>query len=257
MDHSLVLTHLSVFTSDGIPIVHDVSLTVKPGEIHALMGPNGSGKSTLALALAGAPGYTTKGEISLDGTSLNKLSPDKRSRAGLFLGFQHPIAVSGVSISAFLRAAVHARRPDEKLSVMEFHKLLMETAQRVGLDPKLLERSLNEGFSGGERKKLEIVQLLLLKPRFAILDETDSGLDVDALRTVAEGIRSFASPETGVFLITHYQRLLTLVEPQFVHVLAGGTIVAQGDAELAKTIEKTGYEVILRKAVHAPAPASS
>lgn len=247
LDHALEIRHLFIRTTDGKEIVRDVSLVIRPGELHALMGPNGSGKSTLALAIAGAPGYVvTDGDILLDGTSLLKLSPDKRARAGLFLGFQYPVAVSGVTVSAFLRTAVNARRAqDDHIPVMEFHEKLTEVARQIHLDPQLLSRSLNEGFSGGERKKLEILQLLLLKPTFVVLDETDSGLDVDSLRQVAEGIKAAQTPNVGMLLITHYQRLLEYVSPQFVHVLAGGRLIRSGDAALAQEIEMGGYDRII------------
>lgn len=234
---------------EGKPILHGLDLVVKTGEIHAIMGPNGSGKSTLANALAGHPRYqVTAGQVEIDGQDLLALKPDERARRGLFLAFQHPLSVPGVSLISFLRAAYNSRRPaEDPIGLVPFVKLVREQASRLNLDQSFLERPVNDGFSGGERKKVEILQLAVLQPLFAILDETDSGLDIDALRTVAEGIKSLVSPRLGIIVITHYQRILRFITPDRVHVLNFGRIVQSGGAELAEQLEESGYDSVSRE----------
>ena len=244
---TLEIRDLHVSVADGADgskeILRGVDLTVRAGETHALMGPNGSGKSTLAYAIAGHPKYeVTSGSITLDGEDVLAMSVDERARAGLFLAMQYPVEVPGVSVSNFLRSAVTAVR-GEAPKLREFSKEMKAAMQELSIDPAFDQRSLNEGFSGGEKKRHEILQLELLKPKIAVLDETDSGLDVDALKVVSEGVNRFsASGETGVLLITHYTRILRYVKPQFVHVFAGGRVVEQGGPELAETLENEGYE---------------
>ncbi|MEV0631690.1 Fe-S cluster assembly ATPase SufC [Nonomuraea wenchangensis] len=224
-------------------ILRGVNLTVNSGQTHAIMGPNGSGKSTLAYAIAGHPKYTvTSGQVLLDGVDLLELSVDERARAGLFLAMQYPVEVPGVSVSNFLRSAVTAVR-GEAPKLREFAKDLKNGMDALSIDPAFAQRNLNEGFSGGEKKRHEILQMELLNPKIAVLDETDSGLDVDALRVVSEGINRFrATGDTGVLLITHYTRILRYVKPDFVHVFAGGRIVEAGGPELADKLEAEGYE---------------
>ncbi|SEU30401.1 Fe-S cluster assembly ATPase SufC [Nonomuraea wenchangensis] len=224
-------------------ILRGVNLTVNSGQTHAIMGPNGSGKSTLAYAIAGHPKYTvTGGRVLLDGVDLLELSVDERARAGLFLAMQYPVEVPGVSVSNFLRSAVTAVR-GEAPKLREFAKDLKNGMDALSIDPAFAQRNLNEGFSGGEKKRHEILQMELLNPKIAVLDETDSGLDVDALRVVSEGINRFrATGDTGVLLITHYTRILRYVKPDFVHVFAGGRIVEAGGPELADKLEAEGYE---------------
>ncbi|SEG65302.1 Fe-S cluster assembly ATP-binding protein [Thermomonospora echinospora] len=230
--------------SDGAKeILRGVDLTVRSGETHAIMGPNGSGKSTLAYAIAGHPKYEiTAGTVTLDGEDVLAMSVDERARAGLFLAMQYPVEVPGVSVSNFLRSAVTAVRGEApKLRV--FTKEMKAAMDALSIDPDFAQRSLNEGFSGGEKKRHEILQLEMLKPKIAVLDETDSGLDVDALKVVSEGINRFgAAGDTGVLLITHYTRILRYVRPEFVHVFAGGRIVEEGGPELAEVLENEGYE---------------
>jgi Fe-S cluster assembly ATP-binding protein len=231
--------HVSVEAKE---ILRGVDLTVKSGETHAIMGPNGSGKSTLAYSIAGHPKYTvTSGEILLDGEDVLSMAVDERARAGLFLAMQYPVEVPGVSVSNFLRSsatAVRGEAPKLRLWVKE----VREAMSALGMDPVFAERSVNEGFSGGEKKRHEILQLALLKPKFAVLDETDSGLDVDALRVVSEGVNKVrASGEVGTLLITHYTRILRYIEPDFVHVMAAGRIVDSGGSELASKLEDEGY----------------
>jgi len=223
-------------------IVNGVSLSVEPGEIHAIMGPNGSGKSTLAYTLAGHPQYTvTKGSIAIDDVELFELSPDQRAREGMFLAFQYPVEVSGVSVQNFLRVAYEAKFGKLK-SILEFRSHIKDLAKELKVKPELIERSLNEGFSGGEKKRVEILQMAVLKPKFAVLDETDSGLDVDAIRAVAEGIQTIrAKQNTGMIVITHYQRILKYLKPDMVHVMAKGKIVQSGGHMLAEELEKNGY----------------
>jgi Fe-S cluster assembly ATP-binding protein len=237
--------HVDVQESAGVSreILRGVNLTIRDGETHAIMGPNGSGKSTLAYALAGHPKYIiTSGSVTLDGENVLTMTVDARARAGLFLAMQYPVEVPGVSVSNFLRTAVTAVR-GEAPKLRNFVKELNGAMGGLAMDPKFAERSLNEGFSGGEKKRHEILQLELLDPKIAILDETDSGLDVDALKVVSEGINRFrAKPGHGVLLITHYTRILRYVKPDYVHVFVGGRIVEEGGPELADVLENEGYE---------------
>ena len=238
---------VSITAKRDIQIVKGVDLTIAAGEVHALMGPNGSGKSTLANAIAGSPVYTVdSGQVFLKGEDITKLTADKRARMGLFLSFQYPTAIPGVTMVNFLREALKARRGDE-MSARDFLQQLRATLKMLKMDEEFARRYVNDGFSGGEKKRAEILQLGMLKPDLAILDETDSGLDVDALRTVAEGINELRSPDVGFLIITHYQRILNYVTPDFVHVLVDGRIVRSGDAELAKQIEADGYDPLLRE----------
>ena len=234
--------HASV---EGREILKGVTLTVNQGEIHALMGPNGSGKSTLANALLGHPKYkVTSGDILVDGESILTLTPDKRAKKGLFLAFQYPVSVPGVTMFSFLRAAYNAVHTDEKNqapTLFEFREAMNEKMKLLGVDESFMHRYLNEGFSGGEKKKAEILQLALLRPKFAVLDETDSGLDIDALRVVAEGVTKIAGSDLGVLVITHYQRILKYIKPTFVHVLYEGMITASGGEELSLKLEEKGY----------------
>ncbi|GAA2843063.1 Fe-S cluster assembly ATPase SufC [Crossiella cryophila] len=235
--------HAEVITNEGNKeILKGVNLTVKAGETHAIMGPNGSGKSTLAYAIAGHPKYAiTSGSVLLDGEDVLELSVDERARAGLFLAMQYPVEVPGVSMSNFLRTAATAVR-GEAPAVRHWVKEVKAAMTDLDIDPTFAERSVNEGFSGGEKKRHEILQLALLKPKIAVLDETDSGLDVDALRVVSEGVNRYkADGEVGVLLITHYTRILKHIAPDFVHVFAGGRIVESGGAELAERLENEGY----------------
>lgn len=238
---TLEIRDLHVTVADK-EILRGVNLTVRAGETHAIMGPNGSGKSTLAYAIAGHPKYTiTSGQVLLDGVDLLELTVDERARAGLFLAMQYPVEVPGVSVSNFLRTAVTSVR-GEAPKLREFAKDLKSGMDALSIDAAFAQRNVNEGFSGGEKKRHEILQLELLKPKIAVLDETDSGLDVDALRVVSEGINRFRSDETGVLLITHYTRILRYVKPDFVHVFSAGRIVEQGGPELAEKLEAEGYE---------------
>jgi Fe-S cluster assembly ATP-binding protein len=231
--------HISIGDKE---IVKGVSLAIRAGEKHALMGPNGSGKSTLANALMGHPSYqVTAGRILLDGEDVTDLEPDERARKGMFLAFQYPVAVPGVSVANFLRSAVKARFGSE-VSAKEFRKTLKEQFSLLEVDESFATRYLNEGFSGGEKKRLEILQLAMLKPMVALLDETDSGLDIDALRIVSEGINRTCGSEVAVLLVTHYQRLLNYVKPDFVHVFMNGRIARSGGAELALELDEKGYE---------------
>ena len=243
--------HVSI---DGKEILKGVTLIVKQGEIHAIMGPNGTGKSTLAYTLMGHPSYqVTKGEVYFKGQNLLELEPDERSRLGIFLAFQYPISISGVTVANFLRTAINARRratnkEDKGIPIPEFRKLLKERMEMLKMDQSFAGRYLNEGFSGGEKKRAEILQMATLKPEIAILDETDSGLDIDALRVVSEGVNTLTGPDLGVLVITHYQRLLNYIKPHFVHVMMGGRIVESGDANLALSLEEHGYDWIKDKA---------
>lgn len=240
-------------TIDDTEILKGVSLKVKQGEVHALMGPNGSGKSTLSYALMGHPSYkVTGGEIIFQGEDILDLAPDERSRLGLFLAFQYPVAIPGVTLANFLRTAINSRRkdkdPDDKgIPIPEFRKLLKEKMDNLKMDHSFAGRYLNDGFSGGEKKRAEILQLAALEPKIAILDETDSGLDIDALRTVAEGVSALRGPDLGVLVITHYQRMLNYIEPDFVHIMFDGRIVESGGPELALQLEEQGYDWIREK----------
>ena len=241
---------LGVRAVDGPQILQSVDLTVNAGECHAIMGPNGSGKSTLATTILGSPEYeVTGGEIRYRGDDISEWDPDARSKAGLFLAFQYPQHIPGVSVRNFLRQAVSARR-GEDVSAIEIYVAMGEWMSRLGMDESFMDRYLNEGFSGGERKRNEILQLALLEPDVAVLDETDSGLDIDALRVVATGLQQVRAerPHMGVVLITHYERLLGEIEPDHVHVLVDGRIVASGGPELAAELERDGYEPFERKA---------
>jgi Fe-S cluster assembly ATP-binding protein len=239
--------HASV---DGNEILNGINLTVKKGEIHAIMGPNGSGKSTLAKVLAGHPSYeVTEGEVLYEGKNLLEMPPDERARDGIFMAFQYPIEVPGVSNAQFLRLAYNEKQKhlgQEELDPLEFKDLLKERAKVVQMDPALMSRSVNEGFSGGEKKRNEILQMAVLEPKLAILDETDSGLDIDALRIVAEGVNTLHTPDDAIIVVTHYQRLLNYIVPDFVHVLFGGRIVREGGKGLALELEEKGYDWITK-----------
>jgi len=232
-------------TVDGKAILKGLDLRVGAGEVHAIMGPNGSGKSTLAYVLAGREGYeVTDGAVLYEGRNLLDLAPEERAREGIFLAFQYPVEIPGVGSNSFLKSAVNAVRKHRGLpeyDAMEFLKLIREKRDQIGVGEDMLKRSLNVGFSGGEKKRAEVLQMTLLEPRLAILDETDSGLDIDALKVVAKGINALRSPERAILMITHYQRLLDYVVPDFVHVLSDGRIAASGGKELALTLEKEGY----------------
>ncbi len=242
-------------TVDGKEILRGINLTIKKGEIHAIMGPNGSGKSTLAKILAGHPAYeVTKGEVLFEGRNLLELAPDERAREGVFLAFQYPVEVPGVSNAQFLRLAYNEKRKhlgEEELDPLEFKDLLAERAKVVEMDAGLMSRSVNEGFSGGEKKRNEILQMAVLEPKLAVLDETDSGLDIDALRIVSEGVNKLRTPENAVVLVTHYQRLLNYIVPDHVHVLYKGRIVRTGGKELALELEEKGYDWIKEAAAGA------
>ena len=233
-------------TVDGKEILKGLTLDVPAGEVHAIMGPNGAGKSTLSYVLTGRDGYeVTGGTATLDGEDLLALSPDERAARGVFLSFQYPLEIPGVPALTFIRTALNAQRRargEEEISAPAFLKLAREKAAALKIDFDMLKRALNVGFSGGERKRMEIFQMAMLSPRFLILDETDSGLDIDALRIVSDGVNALRSPERGMLVITHYQRLLDYIKPDRVHVLAGGRIVASGGPELAHDLEKNGYE---------------
>jgi Fe-S cluster assembly ATP-binding protein len=242
-------------TVDGKEILRGINLSIKKGEIHAIMGPNGSGKSTLAKILAGHPAYeVTQGEVLFEGRNLLKLEPDERAREGVFLAFQYPVEVPGVSNAQFLRLAYNEKRKhlgEEELDPLEFKDLLAERAKVVEMDAGLMSRSVNEGFSGGEKKRNEILQMAVLEPKLAVLDETDSGLDIDALRIVSEGVNKLRTPENAVVLVTHYQRLLNYIVPDHVHVLYRGRIVRTGGKELALELEEKGYDWIREAAAGA------
>jgi Fe-S cluster assembly ATP-binding protein len=236
---------------DDKEIIKGVSLTVNRGEIHAVMGPNGSGKSTLANTVMGHPRYTvTSGDIRFEGESILGLSPDQRAKRGLFLSLQYPTAIPGVTMVNFLRRSVNAIRGSE-MPVREFRQLLTDKMKLLKVDQEFARRYVNEGFSGGEKKKAEILQMGVLQPKLALLDETDSGLDVDALRTVAEGVNALAGPEMGILIITHYQRILNYIKPNVVHVMADGRLITSGGPELALEIENRGYDWLLAQAATA------
>ncbi|HSN38678.1 MAG TPA: Fe-S cluster assembly ATPase SufC [Burkholderiales bacterium] len=238
-------------TVAGIEILKGIDLTVRAGEVHAIMGPNGSGKSTFAKALAGHPAYEVKGgEVLLEGKNLFTLSPEERARAGVFLGFQYPVEIPGVSNSGFLRLAyntVQGARGRDELDPLEFDDFVRSKMKLLDMDAGFLDRSVNDGFSGGEKKRNEILQMALLEPTLAILDETDSGLDIDALRIVANGVNRLLTPDNAVVLVTHYQRLLNYIVPDYVHVMEGGRIVKTGGRELALELETRGYDWVLEE----------
>ena len=244
----LDIQNLHVALEDGTEIVKGVDLAVDLGEKHAIMGPNGSGKSTLAYALMGHPAYQiTKGRILFAGDDLTELGADERAQRGLFLAFQYPHAIPGVTVTSFLRSAINANRKaaggeDDPVPIPEFRTNLLAAMEDLKVPRELASRYLNDGFSGGEKKRVEILQMAMLKPKIAVLDETDSGLDIDALRIVANGVNKLVGPETGALVITHYQRILDYVTPDFVHVFVGGRIVADGGPELAHKLEAEGYE---------------
>jgi len=246
---SLQIKNLNV-SVENKPILTGVNLEIPQGEVHAIMGPNGTGKSTLAYALMGHPKYTiTEGQILLDGKDIMGLSPEERSIAGIFLAFQYPVAIPGVTVANFLRTAMNAHRkaknPEDKgIPIPEFRKQLIEKMNLLEMDPAMAGRYLNDGFSGGEKKRVEILQMAMLEPRFAILDETDSGLDIDALRIVSEGINTLKNSDLGILVITHYQRMLNYLKPDMVHVMDDGKILLSGGPELALRLENEGYEWI-------------
>jgi Fe-S cluster assembly ATP-binding protein len=257
MDGDLIISDLHVSIEDK-EILKGISLTIRKGEVHAIMGPNGSGKSTLAYALMGHPKYhVTSGEMLFKGQSIAEMAPEERARLGLFLAFQYPTAIPGVSLGNFLRMATNAVRAGHEgngngskkpLSVSEFQKLLREKMDVLKMDRSFASRYVNDGFSGGEKKRAEVLQMALLEPEIAVLDETDSGLDIDALRIVSEGVNKLSGPDVGILVITHYQRILNYIKPQFVHVLAGGRIIRSGGADLALQLEEKGYDWLLKEA---------
>jgi Fe-S cluster assembly ATP-binding protein len=247
----LELKNLHVSLEDGTEIVKGVDLAVDPNETHAIMGPNGSGKSTLAYALMGHPAYEiTEGQILLDGQDLTEMEADERAQKGLFLAFQYPHAVPGVTVTSFLRSAINSIRKakageDDPIPIPEFRKELMATMEKLKVPREMASRYLNEGFSGGEKKRVEILQMAMLKPRIAVLDETDSGLDIDALKIVAGGVSELVGPNMGAVVITHYQRILNYIQPDYVHVFVDGRIVEEGGPELAHKLEAEGYEAFM------------
>jgi Fe-S cluster assembly ATP-binding protein len=252
----LELKNLHVALEDGTEIVKGVDLRVGLGETHAIMGPNGSGKSTLSYAIMGHPAYeVTEGEILFDGENVAEMGADERAQRGLFLAFQYPHAIPGVTVTSFLRSALNAIRKaknggeDDPVAIPEFRKELLGQMDRLKVSRELASRYLNDGFSGGEKKRVEILQMAMLKPRIAVLDETDSGLDIDALQIVAKGVKELVGPEMGALIITHYQRILNYVQPDFVHVFVDGRIVEEGGPELAHKLEAEGYEAFSPVAV--------
>ena len=248
----LELKNLHVALEDGTPIVKGVDLKIDANETHAIMGPNGSGKSTLAHALMGHPAYQiTEGQILLDGVDVTEMEADERAQLGIFLAFQYPHAIPGVTVTSFLRSALNAIRKgknggvDNPIPIPEFRKELLAQMERLEVSREMAQRYLNDGFSGGEKKRIEILQMAMLKPRIAVLDETDSGLDIDALRIVAGGVQQLVGPEMGALVITHYQRILNYITPDFVHVFVDGRIVEEGGPELAHKLEAEGYAAFL------------
>lgn len=241
--------HVSV---QGKDILKGLSLMVPPGEVHAIMGPNGAGKSTTSYTLAGRDGYeVTKGRIFFKGEDMLPLAPEERAAKGIFLAFQYPLEIPGVSTMNFLKTAVNAQarlRGEKELDAVQFLKLVRETARQLNVNEDMLKRALNVGFSGGEKKRNEVLQMALLKPSLAVLDETDSGLDIDALRLVADGVNALRAPDRSFLVITHYQRLLDYIVPDYVHILAGGRIVKSGDKTLALQLEEHGYDAVIGKA---------
>ena len=243
---SLLIENLHATLEDGTPILKGVNLEIPAGEVHTIMGPNGSGKSTLSKVISGHEGYVvTEGSVTLDGVDLLEMDIDQRSRAGVFLAFQYPAEVPGVSNANFIRAALQARLPKgQDIDAVAYYKNLYAKMDLLEMDRKFTARSVNEGFSGGEKKRNEILQLMMLEPKYAILDETDSGLDIDALKIVAKGVNAMRSPDRGFLLITHYQRLLDYIAPDYVHVMAAGQIVRSGGPELALELEENGYDFL-------------
>ncbi len=254
MSNTLEIKNLNVSIGDK-QILKDFSLTVPKGEVHAIMGPNGTGKSTLAKAMAGHPDYeVTSGEVIIDGENIMEQEADERSRSGLFLAFQYPMEIPGVTIANFIRAALNARLPDdEELNAPDYYKALYAKMDMLKIDRKFTARSVNDGFSGGEKKRCEILQMAMLNPKYAVLDETDSGLDIDALKVVSEGVNSMRGPDLGALVITHYQRLLDYIVPDVVHVMYDGRIVKSGPKELALELEAKGYEWVKELAGEATA----
>lgn len=250
MSNQLEINKLNV-SIEGNPILKDFSLTLPKGEIHAIMGPNGTGKSTLAKALAGHPDYVVEsGEVILDGTPILEMEPDERSRAGLFMAFQYPSEIPGVTIANFIRAAVQARMAEgDELDAAGFYRRLYEKMDLLQIDRKFTARAVNEGFSGGEKKRNEILQMAMLEPTYAVLDETDSGLDIDASKIVADGVSSLRGPGLGVLMITHYQRMLNYIVPDKVHVMWDGRIIKSGGRDLALELEEKGYDWLKEEAV--------
>lgn len=252
MGATLEIRNLHVNVEDQ-PILRGVDLTVNPGEVHALMGPNGSGKSTLSNVIMGHPAYeVTAGQVIFDGEDILELETDERARLGLFLAFQYPVAIPGVTVANFLRNAINARMkaedPESKgIPIPKFRKLVMDKMEMLQMDSSFAGRYLNDGFSGGEKKRAEILQMAVLEPRIAIMDETDSGLDIDALRIVSEGVNKLRGPELGVLVITHYQRILNYIKPDFVHIMMDGQIVESGGPELALHLEEQGYDWLREK----------
>ena len=243
----LNITNLEA-TIDNKHILRGINLDIKRGEVHAIMGPNGSGKSTLANVLSGKNGYEIKGDISFNGKRLNELSTEERAQKGIFLAFQYPLEIPGVNTNIFLKTSLNAVRKakgEKELDTLTFLKLIKEKASELGIAENFLSRQLNVGFSGGEKKKNEILQMKLLKPKLSILDETDSGLDIDALKIVADGVNSYKSKDNAFLIITHYQRLLDYIKPDFVHVLSNGQIIKTGNADLGTELEKTGYSNLI------------
>lgn len=242
--------HVSI---EDTEIIKGLNFSMKQGEVHAIMGPNGTGKSTLAYTVMGHPSYEiTGGDILIDGQSVLEMAPDERSRAGIFLAFQYPVSIPGVTVANFLRTAINARLrhadpPQENISVLDFRKMLKSKMDLLEMDYSFGGRYLNEGFSGGEKKRTEVLQLAVLEPAFAILDETDSGLDIDAIRIVSEGVNAIKGPKMGVMVITHYQRILNYIRPDFVHVMFDGRIVESGGKELAIQLEENGYDWVREK----------
>jgi Fe-S cluster assembly ATP-binding protein len=239
----LKITNLKATINEKL-ILKGLDLDIKPGEVHAIMGPNGSGKSTLANVLSGKNGYEIEGEISFNGIDLNDLKIEERAQKGIFLAFQYPLEIPGVNTNIFLKTSLNSvrkARGEKELDTLTFLKLIKEKAKELNIDEKFLSRQLNVGFSGGEKKKNEILQMKLLEPKLSILDETDSGLDIDALRIVADGVNSYKNKENAFLIITHYQRLLDYIKPDFIHVLSAGKIIKTGNADLGEQLEKTGY----------------
>ena len=245
----LTINNLHAKIEDGVEILKGINLEIKPGEVHAIMGPNGAGKSTLSSVIAGKEDYeVTDGEIIFEGEDIVENAPEERAHKGIFMSFQYPVEIPGVSVTNFIKAAMNETRKangQEDMSAKEMLGLIRENSEKLGIKKDFLSRSLNEGFSGGEKKRNEIFQMMMLDPKLAILDETDSGLDIDALRIVADGVNSFKNEGNAVLLITHYQRLLDYIQPDFVHVLADGKIIKTGDKNLALELEEKGYDWLL------------